>query len=159
MSEEQKGLKFYLCQTPAGPQYVHLQADAKKIDPNYETVFVDTSKQALMDRLNHLMRSPIKGLSLMEDDEPEEPVARPRPAPQPMTPPQSPEVLARIGRTYSQIDVEEFICGVPAGEIYRLDSLEALIKDHRNSLLNQGARQSQAEPEAPTRKQWGKKKA
>ena len=159
MSEEQKGLKFYLCQTPAGPQYIHLQADAKKIDPNYQTVFVDTSKQALMDRLNHLMRSPIKGLSLTEDDEPEEPAGGPRPAPQPMTPPQSPEVLARIGRTYSQIDVEEFIFSVPADEIYRLDHLESIIKSHRDSLLNPGVRKPQPEPERPAHKQWGKKKA
>jgi hypothetical protein len=79
MSDEPKGLKFYLCQTPEGPQYVHLQADAKKIDPNYETVYVDTSKQALMDRLNHLMRSPVQGISLAEGDEP----PAPRPAAKP----------------------------------------------------------------------------
>ena len=49
-------MKFYLCQTADGPQYVHLQADAKKIDPNYETVEIDLSKAAIMDRLNDLMR-------------------------------------------------------------------------------------------------------
>lgn len=49
-------MKFYLCQTPHGPQYVHLQADAKRIDPNFETVEIDLSKGAIMDRLNDLMR-------------------------------------------------------------------------------------------------------
>lgn len=75
MSEEQKGLKFYLCQTPDGPQYVHLQADAKKIDPNYQTVFVDTSKQPLMERLNDLLRRAHGGAAL------EEPAVVSRPAP------------------------------------------------------------------------------
>ncbi len=49
-------MKFYLCQTDVGPQYVHLQADAKKIDPNFETVEIDFAKQPMMDRLNDLMR-------------------------------------------------------------------------------------------------------
>ena len=53
---EKKGMKFYLCQTEAGPQLVHLQADAKKIDPNFETILIDLSKQAIMERLNDLMR-------------------------------------------------------------------------------------------------------
>lgn len=66
-------MKFYLCQTEVGPQYVHLQADAKKIDPNYETVELDTSKGPLMDLLNDLMRQ-AHGQS-------EEPAAVSRPAP------------------------------------------------------------------------------
>jgi hypothetical protein len=156
MSEEQKGLKFYLCQTPTGPQYVHLQADAKKIDPNYQTVFVDTSKQAIMERLNHLMRGPIRAIDDM--DEPEEPDEQPRSAPRPSMPEWRPQhVIDCIERTYAQIDVETFICAVPKAEIYRLDSLEALIKSHRESLLNPGGRKPEPEPERPARKHWGKK--
>lgn len=160
MSDEQKGLKFYLCQTPAGPQYVHLQADAKKIDPNYETVYVDTSKQALMERLNELMRGPIQAIDPAENGAVwEEPAEQPRSAPLPMVPEWRPQhVIDCIERTYAQIDVETFICAVPKTEIYRLDSLEALIKSHRESLLNPGARNHQPEPERPARKQWGKKK-
>jgi len=158
MSDEQKGLKFYLCQTPSGPQYVHLQADAKKIDPNYQTVFVDTSKQALMDRLNHLMRGPIRGIDSMEMDEPEEPGETPRPAPTPPPALRPPAVQARVERMYEQIDVEEFLFRVPVDEIYRLDALEAIIKDQRERLLNPGVRKAQpTEPERTGRKQWGKK--
>jgi len=157
MSDEQKGLKFYLCQTPAGPQYVHLQADAKKIDPDYQTVFVDTSKPALMDRLNHLMRGPIKAIDYEEEDELEEPGDSPRPAPTPPPALRPPAVQARVERTYEQIDVEEFIFAVPLDEIYRLDTLEALIKDHRESLLNPGVRKEQPAPAAGRRTQWGKK--
>jgi hypothetical protein len=156
MSSEQKGLKFYLCQTPNGAQYVHLQADAKKLDPDYQTVFVDTSKPALMDRLNHLIRGPIKAIDYEEDDE-QEPGDAPRPAPTPPPVLRSPAVQARVERTYEQIDVEEFIFAVPLDEIYRLDSLEALIKDHRETLLNPGIRKPQPDPAAGRRTQWGKK--
>jgi hypothetical protein len=157
MPDEQKGLKFYLCQTPAGPQYVHLQADAKKIDPNYETVFVDTSKQAIMDRLNHLMRGPIRAIDdTDEPEEPAEPTRRPAFSAYPDLRP--PAVLARVERMYEQIDVETFLFAVPLDEIYRLDALEAIIKDQRERLLNPGVRKPQpTEPERTGRKQWGKK--
>lgn len=165
MSDEQKGLKFYLCQTPAGPQYVHLQADAKKIDPNYQTVFVDTSKQAIMERLNHLMAGPVQGIDPMEldqpevdEDEPDGPGTTYRWAQSSPNAPKPAAVLDRIERTYAQIDAEAFICAVPLDEIHRLDALEGLIKSHRESLLNPGIRTQPPVPAASRRqKQWGKK--
>ena len=53
---DEKGIKFYLVDTPEGPQLEHLQAEAKKRDPNFQTIHVDTTKQPLMERLNDLMR-------------------------------------------------------------------------------------------------------
>lgn len=137
MSDE-KGLKFYLCQTPAGPQYVHLQADAKKLDPNYQTVFVDTSKQALMDRLNHLMRGPIQGINLAEGDDEvvPEPVVRVAPPPPPPNPLRSPAVQARVERTYDQIGFEEFIQSIPADEAHRLPLLADMIATRRAELAD-----------------------
>lgn len=53
---DEKGIKFYLVQTEEGPQLEHLQAEAKKRDPSFQTIHIDTTKQPLMDRLNELMR-------------------------------------------------------------------------------------------------------
>lgn len=49
-------MKYYLCQTPDGPQYAHLQTEAKALDPNFQTVELDFSKQAMMKMLNDLLR-------------------------------------------------------------------------------------------------------
>ena len=69
-------MKFYLCETADGPQYVHLQADAKKIDPAFKTVEIDLSKGAIMERLNDLMRRAHNPAARSE-----EPGAVSRPAP------------------------------------------------------------------------------
>lgn len=115
-------MKFYLCQTEEGPQYVHLQADAKKIDPNFETVEIDLAKQAIMERLNDLMRrahaQPVE----------EGPVAQPAPPPSPT---RTPEAKARVERTLDQVGFEQFIWDIPDSEAHRLDILERIIKERR----------------------------
>ena len=68
-------MKAYLCQTEDGPQYIHLQADAKRIDKNYQTVEIDVAKGPLLDMLNDLMRRAYAGSTL------EEPAVASRPAP------------------------------------------------------------------------------
>ena len=70
-------MKAYLCETESGPQYVHLQADAKRLDRNYQTVEIDTAKGPLLDMLNDLLRRAHGAAT------PEEPVAHSRPAPPP----------------------------------------------------------------------------
>lgn len=47
-------MKFYLCQTPAGPRLAGTQADAKALDKNFTTVDWATDKDALMERFNDL---------------------------------------------------------------------------------------------------------
>ena len=37
-------MKFYLCQTTDGPQYVYTQIDAAKLDRNFETVNIDVAQ-------------------------------------------------------------------------------------------------------------------
>lgn len=69
-------MKAYLCQTSDGPQYVHLQADAKRLDKNHETVEIDTAKGPLLDLLNELLRQ----AHLAQGGE-EPAVFRPQPAP------------------------------------------------------------------------------
>lgn len=156
MPDEPKGLKFYLCQTSVGPQYVHLQADAKKTDPNYETVYVDTSKQALMDRLNHLIRGPLQGISLAEGDEdPDEPYTAPTPAPAPQTNLRSPHVQERLQRIYDATGFEDFIWNIPDEEAFRLDNLENIIKERRDEI--NGIKRERAPIPEPTKSRWGKK--
>ena len=48
-------MKYYLCQTDDGPQYAGTQAEAKKLDKDFEIVDLDFSKPAMMERLNNLM--------------------------------------------------------------------------------------------------------
>jgi hypothetical protein len=124
-------LKFYLCQTTDGPQYVHLQADAKRIDPKFETVEVDLTKEAIMNRLNELMRQAHTGAvpdaSLEEpQDIPPAPVAPP--APKPVAKPD------RAARNDAQIAWEEFIWDIPAGEAYRLNTLQKVIEERRTEI-------------------------
>jgi len=149
------GLKFYLCQTSDGPQYVHLQADAKKLDPTYETVEIDTSKQALMDRLNHLLRSPVSGLSLVDDDEDLEEPDGPVAAPAPRSTGRKPDVAKRVERTYDQIEFEHFIWSIPDDEAYRLNLLEKIIKERRAEIA--GEAKAPAPPPPPLRNEWKKK--
>lgn len=54
-------MKYYLCQTPDGPQYAATQVDAKKLDKNFEIVDLDFSKLPMMERLNDLMRQAREG--------------------------------------------------------------------------------------------------
>jgi hypothetical protein len=51
-------MKFYLCQTSEGPQLAGTQADAKALDPKYQTVEYAMDKDSIMQRLNDLMRKP-----------------------------------------------------------------------------------------------------
>jgi hypothetical protein len=120
-------MKFYLCQTEEGPQYVHLQADAKKLDPNFETVEIDLAKQAIMERLNDLMRQ----ASNQPVEDTGGPVAAPVAPPRPNRPP---EVEKRVERTHDQIGFEDFIWDIPDDEAYRLDKLEAIIKERRSEI-------------------------
>lgn len=132
MSAESKGLKFYLCQTEVGPQLEHLQAEAKRRDPNFTVTFVDTAKQPLMERLNDLMRraNGFGGTDLVEQEEPEDVSPPPRPA----TPLRSPAVQAMIERTYDQVGFEQFIWDIPDSEARRLDSLERIIAERRKEI-------------------------
>lgn len=149
------GLKFYLCQTPDGPQYVHLQIDAKKLDPNYQTVEIDTSKQALMDRLNGLMRGNSAAF-VIDDPEEDEPVVF-APPPPPPSPLRSAKATEMMGRTYDQIGFEEFIWSIPDDEATRLDTLEKIIAARRREISNPGERTETPEPVHTGRKPWGKK--
>ena len=135
MSEDAKGLKFYLCQTEDGPQLEHLQAEAKKRDPNFKVTYVDTAKQPLMDRLNDLMRRVHSG-SILEPQETDPEVANiPSPPPPPASS-YSPVVQAKIERTYDQIGFEKFIWDIPDSEAQRLDVLEGIIKERRREIKN-----------------------
>lgn len=149
-------LKFYLCNTPAGPQYVHLQADAKKLDPNFRTVLIDTSKQALMDRLNELMRGPIQGISLVDDEveEVESAMTAPQPPPPPRTPAYHPAMPPTTARSIAQTAWEEFIYDIPPTEAFRLTSLEKTIAVRKAEIA--GEPPVFEEPPAPHRKSWNK---
>lgn len=120
-------MKYYLCQTEDGPQYFHLQADAKKIDPNFEVVEIDLSKQALMDRLNGLMRQANAAPTRDEGGPVSAPVTPPRPN-------RPPEVEASVQRSYDQIGFEEFIWDIPDTETHRLDILEKIIAERRREI-------------------------
>lgn len=132
MSEDTKGLKFYLCQTEVGPQLEHLQAEAKKRDPNFKVTYVDTAKQPLMDRLNDLMRRVHHNICV-EQEEPED-VSLPVPPPRPVTTLRAPPVQAKVERTYDQIGFEQFIWDIPDDEAQRLDVLEKIIKERRREI-------------------------
>ncbi len=125
-AETKKGMKFYLCQTEVGPQLVHLQADAKKIDPNFETILIDLSKQAIMDRLNDLMRQAHAPAAPMEEASPVS-VSPP--------PPSAPKKLDKAAqymeRVFDQTAVEEFIWRVPSNETFRLDTIENICRERR----------------------------
>lgn len=125
-AETKKGMKFYLCQTEVGPQLVHLQADAKKIDPNFETILIDLSKQAIMDRLNDLMRQAHAPAASMEEASPVS-VSPP--------PPSAPKKLDKAAqymeRVFDQTAVEEFIWRVPSNETFRLDTIENICRERR----------------------------
>lgn len=142
-------LKFYLCNTPEGQQLVHLQADAKRIDPKYQTVLIDTSKQALMDRLNGLMRQ--AGGTPAPVDEVEE--GAPAPPPPPKTPTYQPSMPPTTARSVAQTAWEEFIFDIPVSEAFRLDSLERTIAARRAEI----AGEPQAEEAAPVRRKGWKK--
>lgn len=135
MSEDTKGLKFYLCQTEVGPQLEHLQAEAKKRDPNFTVTYVDTAKQPLMDRLNDLMRRVHSAgdPELQEMDSEITPSVSPPPPP---SSPRPPAVQAKIERTYDQIGFEQFIWDIPDSEAQRLDALEKIIKERRREIKN-----------------------
>jgi hypothetical protein len=66
-------MKFYLCQTPLGPQLAGTQADAKALDKNFETVEWATDKDALMERFNDLFAQ-IAGIAAVAADEQAYPV-------------------------------------------------------------------------------------
>lgn len=147
------GLKFYLCQTPTGPQYVHLQIDAKKLDPNYQIVEIDTSKQALMDRLNELLRAAGQVPAPLGEGE-EEVIERTPPSPP--SPLRSAKATEMMGRTYDQIGFEEFIWSIPDDEIKRLDTLERIIHERRREITHPGEIVADTQP-ARTGRKWGNK--
>lgn len=127
-------MKFYLCQTPEGPQYVHLQADAKKIDPKFETVEVDLAKEPIMNRLNDLMRK-AHAASLPEPNAPMEETRRQRQEMPPPSASKKPDKAAQyMERVFDQTAVEEFIWRVPANETFRLDTIEAICAERRNEI-------------------------
>lgn len=124
-------MKAYRCMTEVGPQYLHLQADAKKADPNYETVEIDVTKSVLLDMINDLLRrlyAAENGASPAaqeeEQDIPPAPAPPPAPKPKPSMPPHA-------VRNDMQIDWEEFIFSIPDGEAYRLDALQRTLDAQR----------------------------
>lgn len=125
-------MKFYLCQTEDGPQYQHLQSEAKKTDPNFQTIELDTSKGPLMDLLNRLMRQAHAATGAAS----EEPATVSRPAPPPT---RSPAVNSRVERAYDAVGFEEFIWDVPADEAHRLDSFERIITERRKEIVENSA--------------------
>lgn len=123
---EKKGMKFYLCQTEVGPQLVHLQADAKKTDPNFETILIDLSKQAIMDRLNDLMRQAHAPAAPMEE------ASSVSVSPPPPSASKQPDKAAQyMERVFDQTAVEEFIWRVPSNETFRLDTIENICRERR----------------------------
>lgn len=177
-------LKFYLCQTEDGPQFVHLLADAKKLDKGYETVEIDTAKQPLMDRLNDLMRR-------ANAAEGERPIAVCRPPAQPgeigtfkegnvpagdnqwhgndhlvksgqacnvcMT---RRSIAAWRASTEASGEIEEMVQSLT--EPIHIANIKELITDREKQLAEQGVAPVEATlgnplPQ-PVKKQWGKKK-
>lgn len=117
-------MKAYLCQTELGPQYIHLQAEAKKLDPSFQTVEIDTAKEALLTMLNALLRDRDTPVQQSEDIKPileEVKVSHKR----------SSKV---VSRTYEQIDVEEFIFAIPEAESYRLNQIQVILDERKREL-------------------------
>lgn len=126
---EKKGMNFYLCQTEVGPQLVHLQADAKKTDPNFETILIDLSKQAIMERLNDLMRQAHAPAAPMEEASPVSV------SPPPPSASKKPDKAAQyMERVFDQTAVEEFLWRVPPNETFRLDTIEAICRERRDEI-------------------------
>lgn len=125
-------MKFYLCQTPEGPQYVHLQADAKKIDPKFEVVEIDLAKEPIMNRLNELMRQAHAPAAPEE----EEPVSVSSPSP-PASKPKTDKAAQYMERVFDQTAVEEFIWRVPAKETFRLDTIESVCAERRQEIAKE----------------------
>lgn len=121
-------MKFYLCQTDDGPQYIHLQIDAKKLDPNFETVEIDLSKEAIMNRLNDLMRRAHGNIAVFPDASPEE-----EKDPAGVSPPPDRQP-SRSDQTEAQIAWEEFIFAIPVNEAYRLNTLQEVIEARRSEI-------------------------
>lgn len=147
---DEKGIKFYLISTEDGPQLEHLQAEAKKRDPNFQTIYVDTTKQPLMDRLNDLMRRAHgdgEQAPVVEEEGPDRIQTTP-PPPTTKRPPQ-------IERMYDQTGFEQFVWDMPAEEVRRLDTLEAIIKERRDEI--NGVKRERAPTPEPTKSRWGKK--
>lgn len=128
-TEAKKGMKFYLCQTEVGPQLVHLQADAKKTDPNFETIEIDLSKQAIMARLNDLMRQAHAPAALEEQES-----AVTVSSPAPPAPKKPDKAAAQLERIFDQTAVEEFLWRVPVSETYRLDTIENICAERRQEI-------------------------
>jgi hypothetical protein len=130
MSDE-KGIKFYLISTEDGPQLEHLQVEAKKRDPHFKTIYVDTTKQPLMERLNDLMRRANGGASAPTVEEGEVLEVAPLP---PLTSSSPIKRPAKSERIYDQIGFEQFVWDLPDEEAHRLDILEAIIKERRDEI-------------------------
>lgn len=151
-------MKYYLCQTPNGPQLADTQANAKALDKNYQTVEIDFAKHPMMDHLNDLMRrahanegGAATGLTMV-DRTGDTPVVRPATRdeadailsaeiPQAGNAHRKPQQPSRdrAQRTWDQIELEEFIFAIPSKEAYRLDAIQSVI-DARREELNQGGK-------------------
>lgn len=131
-------MKAYLCQTDAGPQYIHLQADAKKLDPSFVTEDIDLTKEPLLARINDLMRRAhanevAPAVSLEEEQDINPPALASPPAPKVSSMP--PHAV----RNEIQIDWEEFIFTIPDKEAYRLDALQKVIDAQREIIAKRKA--------------------
>lgn len=131
-------MKAYLCQTPDGPQYQHLQVEAKRLDPNYETVEIDTTKGPLLDQLNDLMRrahatQPAAPAEAEEEGGIKTALVTP-PPPKPVVKVAMPPHAARND---AQIAWEEFIWSIPANEAYRIDVLQKALTERSNEIKEQ----------------------
>lgn len=125
-------MKFYLCQTPDGPQLAATQEEAKALDRKFEKIEIDMSQRPIMERLNELMRRvhAAEAGEPAEIDDDEEQIAAP--APKPVKASSDPNsATALMNRTWEQIGIEEWILAVPAREAYRLDNLASHIDTRR----------------------------
>ena len=136
-------MKYYLCQTDAGPQFARNQAEAAKLDRHAVIEEVSTEKDDLMERLNVLMRTVYEyqtgkvqvlvgeglGPIVSEEEgnarldaliEEQETAAKTRK-----------KETSRWERTMDQIAVEQFIHDTPEGELQRLEVLERCIVSRR----------------------------
>jgi hypothetical protein len=64
-------LKFYLCQTSAGPRLSPTQADAKKLDPDFETIELADDKDSRIKHINSLFEQ-IAGTAPVAAAEPDD---------------------------------------------------------------------------------------
>lgn len=130
-------MKFYLCQTPDGPRYARTQLDAKALDPKFELVEHAVDQASLVALFNSLLDAaaqPPPVFTVPTDLSPEVIEQMVEDAAKPRTLSVAAKQRVVADRTWTQVELEEFIWTIPKTEEYRLGVIESVVAERRKEL-------------------------